>query len=82
MELEQDRRTSGRGLSKTHALDDLLPNDGHHYDGRPLCSALGEDLQPVGQENGAHGEKTGELSHSEGEFFPFLFAFFCPSLLL
>ncbi len=63
-------------IIQDHALDDLLPDDGHHYDGRPLCSALGEDLKPVGQENGAHGEKTGELSHSEGEFFPFLFAFF------
>ena len=69
-------------IIQDHGLDDLLPDDGDHYDGRPLCSALGEDLKPVGQENGAHGEKTGELSHSEGEFFPFLFAFFCPSLLL
>ena len=63
-------------IIQDHGLDDLLPDDGDHYDGRPLCSALGEDLKPVGQENGAHGEKTGELSHSEGEFFPFLFAFF------
>ena len=63
-------------IIQDHALDDLLPDDGDHYDGRPLCSALGEDIKPVGQENGAHGEKTGELRHSEGEFFPFLFAFF------
>ena len=69
-------------IIQDHALDDLLPDDGHHYDGRPLCSALGEDLKPVGQENGAHGEKTGELSHSAGEFFHSCLLFFCPSLLL
>ena len=56
-------------IIQDHALDDLLPDDGDHYDGRPLCSALGEDIKPAEQENGAHGEKTGELSHSAGEFF-------------
>ena len=63
-------------IIQDHGLDDLLPDDGHHDDGRPLCSALGADIKPAEPDNGAHGEKTGELSHSEGEFFRSCLLFF------